>query len=107
MSASTVVFILIAIVSVLQIALSVAFLEHVKRDNRAEYDRICSDKENFWFSTNPLSVGLLYVLPNTYKLWNLSQTGIRIALCLKFVSIMLVILVCCYVATLFHDLLLR
>ena len=73
MSLATLAVILFAIVALVQIGISMQFLERVKEENQYEYDQIHGDGQKGWLLVNPLVVGAAYSDPQLHELWGLSE----------------------------------
>ena len=103
MSLTTLAFTFWIVIVALQIGVSLQFLEHVKRDNKAEYDRITADGENLWFAINPLRVGSAYADPVLHELWGLSEPATRVGRILKLVTVLSYLVLLGFVAAFFYE----
>jgi hypothetical protein len=88
MSIATLAVIFWGITAVAQIGLSMHFLELVKQENEAEYDRIKGDGMRGWLLINPLVVGSAYTDPVLHEMWGLSETAMRFGRRLRFVTML-------------------
>jgi hypothetical protein len=103
MSLTPLAFTFWIVVVAIQIGVSLQFLGHVRRDNKAEYDRITGGRENLWFAINPLRVGSAYADPVLHKLWGLSEPAMRVGRRLKLVTVLSYLVLLGFVAVFFYE----
>jgi hypothetical protein len=80
--------ILTGVVSVfVQFLVTRQFLDYLERDNKPKFDEVWSGSEPIWSYFYPFRIGLLYALPGTFEVWELSDDGLRSARRLRIISI--------------------
>ena len=79
------------------------FLRHVENDNPEKFHEIWSDMQAFWNHLHPFRIAYMYVVPGTYKHWNLQAKGLRSARRLRIVAILSILILLTVCVLLFTE----
>jgi hypothetical protein len=87
MSLATLAVIFWAVVALVQISISVQFLERVKSENPEEYDRIDGDGQKGWLLIIPMTVGAAYGDAELHDIWGLSDSTKKLGRKLRLMTL--------------------
>ena len=87
MSLATLAVIVWALVALVQISISMQFLERVKSENPEEYDRIDGDGQKGWLLIIPMKVGAAFGDAELHDIWRLSDSTKRLGRKLQLMTL--------------------